>query len=359
MNRCRWMTTTVFLCSVFAIGSAHAHHSARAVYTDEDVEIEGAVTEFNFNNPHVNIILSVTDDNGEETSWMASGPAPTIWRRGGWTPDSLQVGQYVRLGGKMSRTGAPMLLLAFDSIGGGGVAVLDPLDGSVVGAIQETPNNNQRPDPSIQVALTLSDGAPNLTGTWVNGLPRGSGRGGPGGFTRPALSEEAATRGEGYDALDDPAFADCTNAILARLLISPLGVKITQHEDRVIFDYEHDGMQRVVYLDGREPATSEHTHLGHSVARYEGDALLIESSQLLGGLMVMGNLIFDLSDRTTISETYRRTDNAEFGTLLSSTMAVSDPVNLTEAWQMGWRKNFVAQYGFDEVDCRVPLPPAG
>ena len=354
--RAYWSTLfQVFLAGMLAVGSAQAHHSARAVFTDEDIEIDGVVMEFSFKNPHVNIMLNVTDESGTETLWMASGPAPTIWRRGGWTPETLQEGQYVQLGGKKSRTGAPMLLMSFDAVEAGGIAVLDPINGSVVRTIRETPNDNQQPDPSTRVPLTLSNGQPNLSGIWVNGLPRGTRTGGQ--ISRPALTEAAVSLQAGYDALDDPAFARCTDAILARQLISPLGVKLTQHEDRVVFEYEHGGVRRVVYLGERDSETVEHTLLGRSVARYEDDVLVIESSQLLGGLMVMGPQSFDLSDRTTVRETYRRADQAEYGALLNMRMTIDDPVYLTAPLELGWLKNFVAQYDFDEVDCKLPLPP--
>ena len=93
---------------------AHAHHAWAAVFTDEYMEIEGYVTEYNFKNPHVNIMLSVTDNDGVETQWMATGPAAPPFRRWGWSEDTVEVGQYVRLRGRTSRTGAP-----HDRVGGG------------------------------------------------------------------------------------------------------------------------------------------------------------------------------------------------------------------------------------------------
>ena len=58
---------------ILTVPSAYAHHAWAAVFTEETMEIEGVVTEYNFKNPHVNIMLSVTDENGVETEWMATG----------------------------------------------------------------------------------------------------------------------------------------------------------------------------------------------------------------------------------------------------------------------------------------------
>ena len=51
---------------IIGAAPAHAHHAWAAVFTEEYTEIEGYVTEYNFKNPHVNIMLSVTDEDGVE-----------------------------------------------------------------------------------------------------------------------------------------------------------------------------------------------------------------------------------------------------------------------------------------------------
>ena len=95
------------LVGMLTTGTAHSHHTSAAVFSTDDIEIEGFVTEFNFKNPHLNIILVVTDENGVETEWMATGPGPTPFRRWGWTPDTIQPGQYLRVFGRKSRDGGP------------------------------------------------------------------------------------------------------------------------------------------------------------------------------------------------------------------------------------------------------------
>ena len=109
------------VCFSVVLGAlpAHAHHAWAGVFTDENIEVEGYVTEYNFRNPHINIMLSVTDEDGVETEWMATGPAAPPMRRWGWSRDTVQVGQYLRLSGRKSRTGAPMLVLVADDIQSG------------------------------------------------------------------------------------------------------------------------------------------------------------------------------------------------------------------------------------------------
>ncbi len=345
---CTRALLTCCLGTVFGTLPAQAHHAAGAVFTDEEIEIEGVVTEFNFKNPHVNIMLNVTDENGAETLWMATGPAAPPMRRWGWTAETIAAGQTLRLVGKKSRTGAPMLLMESAEIQSGQFVELDPVDGSIVRVLQETPDDSQSPDPSVAVPLALSDGRPNLAGTWLGGLGRSP-------IPPPPFNEAGAAFQAGFDALHDPAFAACADHGLVRQAMSGHPLRITQNEDRVLFEYEQGAARRVIHLGGRGPESAEHTAYGHHVARYEGDALVIETTQLVGRFTgTQGNA---LSDRSTVTETYRRADSPELGAVLDMTLVVSDPGHLTGPWEMGRRKNYAAvEYDFIEAECQLPLP---
>ena len=342
------MTATFFLMSSL-VSLASAHHAAPAVFTDEEIEIEGVVSEFNFVNPHINIMLNVTDETGAETVWMVTGPAAPPMRRWGWTPDTVQPGQLIRFAGKKSRTGAPMLLIESAEIQSGRFVELDPADGSVIRRLQETHDDSQAPDASLSVALTLVDGRPNLSGMWLGGLGRTP-------QPPPPFNEVGAALQAEFDALNDPAFAECADHGLVRQAMSGHPLQITQNDDHLVFEYEQGGATRVIPLDGRSPESGEHTDYGYHVARYEDDALVIETTQLLGRLTgTRGNA---LSDSSTVTETYRRTDSPELGAVLELTLVVNDPEYLTGPWQMTWRKNHAAtDYRFVEVDCVLPLAP--
>ena len=337
--------------AVVASLPAEAHHAAGAVFTDEEIEIEGVVTEFNFKNPHVNIMLDVTDEAGVVTEWMVAAPAAPPMRRWGWTADTVQPGQLIRFAGKKSRTGAPMLLIESAEIQSGRFVELDPVDGSIIRRLQETPDDSQSPDASVAVTITLDDGRPNLSGMWLGGLGRTPN-------PPPPFNEAGAERQAGFDALDDPAFAECADHGLVRQAMSGHPLRITQNDDHVVFEYEQGAATRIIQLDGRGPDSGEHTDFGHHVARYEDDALVIETSQLFGRLTGTGGN--SLSDSSSVTETYRRADTPELGALLELTLVVSDPEFLTGPWQMTRRKNYAAtDYEFIEVECALPLPPAG
>jgi len=127
---------------------------------------------------------------------------------------------------------------------------------------------------------------------------------------------------------------------------------VTQNDGYVILENEGTGTRRLIYLDGRAASSDEHTRLGHSVARYEDDTLVIETSHLLGGLSNgRGN---ELSDMTTTVETYRRGDDAE-NAALAMTLVITDPGHLAAPWELSWRKLQTHDYEFAKTDCRPPV----
>ncbi len=93
---------------------AEAHHSAvNFWFTDREVEIEGVVLEVKMVNPHPELVLEVTEPNGETTVWRISGGGhATGMIRGGWRQDTLPAGMKVKVSGNPSRQEGAKALLA-------------------------------------------------------------------------------------------------------------------------------------------------------------------------------------------------------------------------------------------------------
>ena len=115
----RKSSTIVVIASglmVTAIG-ARAHHGSAAYDTSRSVTVTGAVTRFEFINPHVLIYIAVTDDDGDIVEWSGELTSPNRlarMRRGSatpWSKDVLQAGDEITLSGNPARSGAPSLRL--------------------------------------------------------------------------------------------------------------------------------------------------------------------------------------------------------------------------------------------------------
>lgn len=342
--------TALLVSGFMAAGVADAHHSAAAAFTTNIIEVEGTVTEFNFTNPHIDVFFDVSGENGEVTQWVASGSAANLLRRRGWTAETIQPGQYLRISGREARNGVPMVLL-------GSIDEIDSSDGSLVRNV-EGESGYEEPVGAAPLALTLTDGRPNFTGAWTMGPGGGMGMGGgmggpPGGGRAPAPYNEAGTAAQArFDAVSDPAVGCEPPGLVRQAGSTPHPVRMTQLDDRIVLEYEEYGGRREILLDAPEPDGMEHTNLGLSTARYEGETLVIETSRLLENYTnPNGN---PLSDQTTTVETYWRMDDPNIGAALAMEMVITDPGYLTGPQTLQWQKYYTPEYEFIRVDCRVP-----
>src|SRR3970282_762461 len=90
--------------------AGRSHHSFAAEFTHETITIEGVVTEVWFKNPHVRYSVEVTNERGEAELWDAiAGSATNLQRNGGWTRDSIKVGDRVVMTGNRGRDGRRLL----------------------------------------------------------------------------------------------------------------------------------------------------------------------------------------------------------------------------------------------------------
>jgi hypothetical protein len=134
-----------------------------------------------------------------------------------------------------------------------------------------------------------------LPGVTMAGRGGGGGRGAGGarGGARGAPPQNSGPNPEGvpYIVVQQPCGGGGGRGNGA-LLINPDsgGVHIVEHKDEVIFAGERGGV-RHIFLDGRaHPNNWAPTGAGHSVGRYEGNVLVVETVGLTAGGVVAGGL---------------------------------------------------------------------
>jgi hypothetical protein len=325
--------------------SASAHHSFAASFTDDEIMREGVVERYVFKNPHVLLYIGVTDDAGNSETWMVEGSAATSLRRGGWSSETISVGEYVRINGRAGRNNRPMISM-------GSVEVLDADSKTVLRTLATGGfDASDQTDEILSIPLVLADGRPNLTGAW------GRGRGGPSfrNHRPPPFNDVGAALQAEWDPANDPQVACEDPTLIRQGGFTPHPVRIEQFDDRVVISYEEYGGVREIYLDGRGAAEpgDEHLKLGRSTARYDGQALIIESSHITAGPTgTPGN---QLSDQVTTVETYRRLDDPTQGPMVEMEMIINDPGHLYEPWERVWKKLYTENYEFIEVECHAPI----
>jgi hypothetical protein len=93
-----------------------AHHAYDANYIRETGSIEGVVVEVFWGNPHVHYYLEVTNDDGSTTLWDVESDNLGVMARAGWTSETLEVGDVVRVSGRLGREGRARLALDLESV---------------------------------------------------------------------------------------------------------------------------------------------------------------------------------------------------------------------------------------------------
>jgi hypothetical protein len=90
---------------------ATAHHSFPAQYDiNQPVTLSGTVTEVQWTNPHIFIMMDVMDDTtGESVNWTLELGGPNALLRLGWKRDSLKPADHITVEGSLARDGSPLV----------------------------------------------------------------------------------------------------------------------------------------------------------------------------------------------------------------------------------------------------------
>jgi DNA/RNA endonuclease YhcR with UshA esterase domain len=115
----------VVLILFFWRGSILAHHGTAAYDMAKSLTLKGVVTSFEFINPHAEIHVAVTDENGRTVNWLAETNNPNRLARRGWNRNVLKTGDVITIVGNPVKSGAPSLRLTKVVLADG--TELDPL----------------------------------------------------------------------------------------------------------------------------------------------------------------------------------------------------------------------------------------
>jgi hypothetical protein len=134
---------------------------------------------------------------------------------------------------------------------------------------------------------------------------------------------------------------------------TPYGFKLQQYPDHITIEYEEYGSRRSIFFGDELPKPGVRSHLGDSVARYEGDALIIETVNLLANFS--GHRGKPISEQARATEVYTRIDDPEIGSIVQTETTVTDPKFLTKPWTIKRYKVYSSDYEFIVNECASPL----
>ncbi|MCZ0952495.1 MAG: DUF6152 family protein [Rhodospirillaceae bacterium] len=256
-------------------GSAHAHHS-NDYHFDRNVgvTVSGTVKMFRFINPHSRLLVDVTGEDGSVVTWDCEMGGANVMTRRGWTQDVFQPGDEIVIQGIAARRHETECYFDSAEFADGRVVALgDSFDA-------DAPEAERR-----VYGVSAPAGAPNFSRVWHRtGGPTGGGPTGGGprlgavNVLAEVLNEAGRQALAGYDPVfDDPALS-CSPVSIRRLWSNNDLHEIEQTQDQVVIRHEWMDAVRVVHLGMEEhPANLESRVLGHSIGRYEGSTLVIDT----------------------------------------------------------------------------------
>ena len=267
------MRQSILLSVLLAFAApVSSHHSDAGLDMESVQSLEGTITEYSMRNPHTYFVVEAMDASGELVEWeIQTGSAISVARRG-WTRESLAIGDRVTATVHAAVDGRPYAILRTIEKEGGIV-----LPTSFNPATGESPLTN--------VAVSASSST--LEGMWMaNSSELVSYPGGFDGFFRAELrlTERGAAAQAAYDEFsDENPETQCIGRPSPAMIVSsnlyPLQIEINEEQQVIMIRIEFWDEERTVYMDGRaHPDISERFHSGHSIGWWEGDTLVVDTT---------------------------------------------------------------------------------
>ena len=306
--------------AIVAAVPAFAHHGFGTFEVNKTVNFPGAtLTRVEFINPHSWLYFDVTV-NGKVQKMRCEMRSAHVLRRSGWSADMFRAGQRADITASPDRADAGSCYLQTIQFANGtrmdryGQYVKAPEGGlkEVRGAIRTVNTNRPARRPG---------GAPNIAGDWapeqvVMADPRGTGgplvplstiakpqdaqgrgaRAGGGGrgaaaagprlYNGTELTELGTSMAAAFTQKDNPRFQCQTTSIIFDWTFDGPVNRITQNRDTIVIEYGQFNLKRTIHMNLKShPANVKPSRAGHSIGRWEGDTLVVDTVAFSPGVL--------------------------------------------------------------------------
>ena len=300
-----------------SIVPSFAHHGAGTFDLSKSVTYKGKLTKIELINPHSWLYFDVTDANGRVSHHRCEMRSVHVLRRSGWSKELFPVGEGITVEAAPDRADPNSCYLntiRFDN--GSHMDRYGQYVKAPEGGIREV--RGPVVVPTTARALRRPTGEPNISGDWaaeqvVMVDPRGTGGGlvplgrlgefkpgerrggggrrgaaptGPrlyGGTELTPFGEQAAAS---FKREDNPRFRCETTSIVFDWTFDGPVNRITQNKDTIILQYGQMGLKRTIAMNLKEhPANIKPSRAGHSIGRWDGDVLVVDTVGFTPGVL--------------------------------------------------------------------------
>ena len=292
----------ILLTGSVLVDRAHAHHGIGRYDATKKVTLEGRLTRLDFVNPHSYVYFDVVGDDGKVVAMKCEMRAATVLRRSGWSPEMFVPGASIKVTGRGHRDDPTACTV--DTLTLGNKPTLERYQQL---SDAKSVNRTKRP-------FRLPNGKPNLAGDWaqeqqVLATPPGGRAGlvpisqaaairagklpmpaGPAGWFPPPVTLTAAGRAAA-EALrkrptsENPRLSCQITSILFDWVFDGTINRITQSANVIRMEYgASPGLSRTVHMNmTAHPDKVTPSRAGHSIGRWEGDTLVVDTVGFLPG----------------------------------------------------------------------------
>ena len=281
---------------------ANAHHAAAPFYDrSRVVEVEGEITEVLWQNPHIRFTLR--DDEGRD--WDIEATSVSIMSRWGLDGDIVEVGSRVRLAGNGGIQSDTAMWVTNMLLPSGQEVLLS----SRPRWTDDTIGEDLRSEVGADLELGLFRVWTSAGRLWNNNYP---------------LTEYARAARAQWDPIADEPTANCAPKGQAFIMENPYPMEfVTSGTDPAAYRGVRPG--RTIYMTRSGADGAGTSLLGHSVGRWEGDTLVVETT----------HIDYPHFDKTGIPQTEAVHNLEHFsvndeGSRLEYSVTVTDPAIFTE-----------------------------
>jgi len=231
------------------------------------------------------------------------------------------------------------------------LAMLSPLSAQWLNLKDKSIPRAQDGSPNLTApAPRRADGKPDLTGIWIAEPPkvRDATAGlKPGEVQMLPWAEKLFNERKTGDLSAQDPDANCLPQGVPKINSTPLPFKIFQEPNVVVVLYEAFDQFRQFFMDGRElPKNPNPQWFGYSVAKWDGDTLVVESSGF-NGKAWLDQLGHPSTEALRVTERFRRRD---FGHM-DVTSTIDDPMTYKKPWTFTQPLTLMADTDLLELVC--------
>jgi uncharacterized protein DUF6152 len=308
----------VIVATLAAATAASAHHSPAAFDQTKEIVLEGTITKVGWVNPHIYFTMAVKNPDGSTIEREIQAGSASGLTALGVPKEALVVGEHVTVRGFPNRRVTERVVWGLNLTTGSGATHAIDFAGR-----------------SVAVAPTVE--AKSLAGRW---LPPPTG----GAFSREIQAyrqqiQEKLTAA-GRASLDDvdsyrASAAECVPWPAPQMMLVPMfrNIEVAGDAVKMSFDWMH--AERIVHLnETAHPADIEPSLQGHSIGRWDGATLVIDTVAFAPNrsgvsIGISSGARKHLVERLSLTEDRR---HLRYELTMEDPDFLSAPVSFTELW---------------------------